>query len=614
MHVAAGAPRAGARALRHRARLRVRRSHDPTRDQFLWSERLPARRRLGEVQQALLARGRLRGLRPVLLRPDVPRAALDQADRGRVAWAPTSSPQTLVDTTAGRLGCDGATCTSVEPLCARVTLPGDRSSTAPTTGPQPPIGERLAELTGGELLARRGRRPRPARPRPGAGQPRDPARSPSGSTRRRRELRGRGTRRARAASGRKRALYLSSPIGLGHARRDLAVADELRELHPDLQVDWLAQDPVTRVLADHRESIHPASAHLASESGHIEAECGEHDLHAFRAVRRMDEILINNFMVFDELLERRALRPGDRRRGLGRRLLPAREPRAQAVAVRLADRLRRLAADARRWRGGGGADRRPQRRDARAARPLPPAAGPVGLRRQRRRRRARQLRPRPAGDPRVDRGELRLRRLRDRLRPGEPRRPRRSCGRGSATAPTRRSASCQRRRLRCRAAAAATGPRRRAPGPPARRRTCGSSSSPARGSTLRSLPERDGAEVHGYLPDLHRPPRRLRRRRSPRAGSPPAWSSPPAPSRSSTSRCGTTSSRTSMSGTGSSSTRAGTCVDYAAATDPDALAAMLVKELGREVDYRPVETDGAARAARCSPICSDPDSHPPPPH
>ena len=51
------------------------------------------------------------------------------------------------------------------------------------------------------------------------------------------------------------------------------------------------------------ERLHPASAHLANESGHIEDECGEHDLHAFQAIRRMDEILVNNFMVFDELVE-----------------------------------------------------------------------------------------------------------------------------------------------------------------------------------------------------------------------------------------------------------------------------------------------------------------------
>jgi predicted glycosyltransferase len=101
----------------------------------------------------------------------------------------------------------------------------------------------------------------------------------------------------------KRALYLSSPIGLGHARRDLAIAEELRALHPDLQVDWLAQDPVTRVLAEAGESVHPASRWLANESGHFEDECDEHDLHAFQAIRRMDEILVNNFMVFNDVVD-----------------------------------------------------------------------------------------------------------------------------------------------------------------------------------------------------------------------------------------------------------------------------------------------------------------------
>src|SRR5690606_16351729 len=42
----------------------------------------------------------------------------------------------------------------------------------------------------------------------------------------------------RAHSRPRRALYLSSPIGLGHARRDVAVAQELRNHHPDLQIDW----------------------------------------------------------------------------------------------------------------------------------------------------------------------------------------------------------------------------------------------------------------------------------------------------------------------------------------------------------------------------------------
>jgi predicted glycosyltransferase len=106
----------------------------------------------------------------------------------------------------------------------------------------------------------------------------------------------------RALSRRTRALYISSPIGLGHARRDVAIAQELRKLVPDLEIDWLAQHPVTAVLAARGERIHPMSVHLANESGHIESESAEHDLHAFQAIRRMDEILLANFMVFHDVV------------------------------------------------------------------------------------------------------------------------------------------------------------------------------------------------------------------------------------------------------------------------------------------------------------------------
>ena len=106
----------------------------------------------------------------------------------------------------------------------------------------------------------------------------------------------------RARDRRKRALYVSSPIGLGHVRRDLAIAAELRARHPELQIDWLAQHPVSLVLEERGERVHPASRWLASESSHIESEAGEHDLNAFKAIRRMDEILVANFMVYHDLV------------------------------------------------------------------------------------------------------------------------------------------------------------------------------------------------------------------------------------------------------------------------------------------------------------------------
>jgi pimeloyl-ACP methyl ester carboxylesterase/predicted glycosyltransferase len=99
-----------------------------------------------------------------------------------------------------------------------------------------------------------------------------------------------------------RALYISSPIGLGHIQRDLAIANELRKLRPDLEVVWMAQPPVATVLEQAGETVHPASTLLASETAHIESEAGEHSLHVFEAWRRMDEILLANFMAFHDVV------------------------------------------------------------------------------------------------------------------------------------------------------------------------------------------------------------------------------------------------------------------------------------------------------------------------
>lgn len=100
----------------------------------------------------------------------------------------------------------------------------------------------------------------------------------------------------------RRALWISSAIGLGHIYRDLAIARALRDCVPDLEIQWWAQPPVTEVLQRAGEFVHPASASLASESAHWESESTGHGLHAFQAFRRMDEILCANFMLFDDMV------------------------------------------------------------------------------------------------------------------------------------------------------------------------------------------------------------------------------------------------------------------------------------------------------------------------
>lgn len=210
-----------------------------------------------------------------------------------VGWGLETTPEVLI----AEGECAFPTVEQVEAWCRAVRSPvlvvhGDQDLVSP-----PAIGERLASLTGGDLVVMAGSGHVPL------------ARDPVKVNHLLHDFAGRVAPPAprtrtwtRGRSRRPRVLYLSSPIGLGHARRDLAIARALRREREDVQVDWLAQHPVTTVLERAGEAVHPASRWLSSESHHVESEAGEHDLHCFEALRRMDEILVGNFHVFDDVV------------------------------------------------------------------------------------------------------------------------------------------------------------------------------------------------------------------------------------------------------------------------------------------------------------------------
>jgi pimeloyl-ACP methyl ester carboxylesterase/predicted glycosyltransferase len=211
-----------------------------------------------------------------------------------VAWGLDTSPEVL-NVTECDLGYEGQE--GAEALCRGVSAPvlvihGDADRITPFER-----GVRVAELTGGRLVTFEGSGHGP--------QAREPVRVNRLIREFAAHVGGRPVtpaRWVRAQVRRRRALYVSSPIGLGHAWRDVAIADQLRRRVPDLEIEWLAQSPVTAVLERRGETIHPASADLANESAHFDLEAGEHRLHAFEALRRMDEILCANFMVFHDVV------------------------------------------------------------------------------------------------------------------------------------------------------------------------------------------------------------------------------------------------------------------------------------------------------------------------
>ena len=256
-----------------------------------FGERRDDRRGLGEVEPPLLARRLSRASSSSSSRSASPSRTPRSRARTAVGWGLDTDAETLIAT---QLAPACRTRTASRELLARIRCPvlvihGSDDAVRPCAS-----GARLAELTrtaSSSVLEGSGHLPHARDPVKVNLLLRDFVQPPPTA---RRWVRGK--------SRRKRALYVSSPIGLGHAQRDAAIADELRKLHPDLEIDWLAQHPVTAVLEARGERIHPASAHLANESGHIESECAEHDLHCFQAIRRMDEILLANFMVFHDIV------------------------------------------------------------------------------------------------------------------------------------------------------------------------------------------------------------------------------------------------------------------------------------------------------------------------
>jgi pimeloyl-ACP methyl ester carboxylesterase/predicted glycosyltransferase len=298
VHVAAGHPDrvAGIFAIAPSCGLAV---SAPEREQYAWDRRHPTTRGWSKYNKHYWLEGDFAAFRRFFFAEMFSEPHSTKQVEDALTWSAGITPEVLCATTAGRLGVDGAAVEPLEPLCALVQCPvtvlhGTDDRVRPAA-----VGRRLAELTGGDLVLLEG---------VGHGPP---TRHPVVVNRMIRDFVDRVTGRrarthqhwARSTVRPRRVLYLCSPIGLGHARRDLAIVEQLRAQSPGVQVDWLAQEPVTRVLAAAGEHVHPASRWLASESAHIEDEAEDHDLHAFQAIRRMDEILVNNFHVFDDVVD-----------------------------------------------------------------------------------------------------------------------------------------------------------------------------------------------------------------------------------------------------------------------------------------------------------------------
>jgi len=65
---------------------------------------------------------------------------------------------------------------------------------------------------------------------------------------------------------RKRILYISGSLGLGHIVRDIAIAKELRRQKPEVEISWLAAHPASLLLKEAGEKLLPEAEQYANDN------------------------------------------------------------------------------------------------------------------------------------------------------------------------------------------------------------------------------------------------------------------------------------------------------------------------------------------------------------
>lgn len=68
----------------------------------------------------------------------------------------------------------------------------------------------------------------------------------------------------------KKILFISGSFGLGHATRDLALANELRRQNPTIEISWIASEPARNLLEDAGEKMLPEAEEWANENITVE--------------------------------------------------------------------------------------------------------------------------------------------------------------------------------------------------------------------------------------------------------------------------------------------------------------------------------------------------------
>lgn len=105
-------------------------------------------------------------------------------------------------------------------------------------------------------------------------------------------------------SGRPKVLFLSGSVGLGHVIRDLAIAQELRKLRPNIDLDWLGGEPASSVLKAAGEKVLPESDGFSGEIDIMESLADGYRLNLAKYLTKANSDWKESFKKYLKIIEK----------------------------------------------------------------------------------------------------------------------------------------------------------------------------------------------------------------------------------------------------------------------------------------------------------------------
>lgn len=103
----------------------------------------------------------------------------------------------------------------------------------------------------------------------------------------------------------KRILYISGSLGLGHITRDLAIAKELRRQNPEVELSWLAAHPAKLLLKDAEEKLLPEPDLWADETTIAENAATGFQLNLLKYAFKIRKVWARHLEVFKRVICRK---------------------------------------------------------------------------------------------------------------------------------------------------------------------------------------------------------------------------------------------------------------------------------------------------------------------